>query len=870
MLKSTDGGATWTLRKIYQGAAGKDAANVWPVMAIDRGGNVHLAFSECDHDGTGINSHCVIKLMSSSDEGATWLDPVQVNNGQETRYAVEPWMVAGGPGIVDLVWYGADIDSSPQAAPWHVYFAQTRNALDSAPTFNQVQAVSQIVHNRDICLDGLGCTGDRHLAEYFTVAIDPDGNANIAFTDDVNNTSSFGGGEGRTWYTKQISGPSAYLPPPPLAVATFAPSIAIPMSSGRDEPNVWVDSHNCIFAAAIDGTSSAVARSTNNGASFGAMHPIGAVGVGPHGGDCDIITIPKPDGLRPDYVYTADLGVSSVHIGKSLDGGTTFAQPGMNGTAGEAAPSSDRMWYAWDRNVPNLGDQTIYLMDHEFTSEAIRFAALTNDFAWSVSVNAMTDPELLAPPGSTVPNTYPGPAFVSPATHMVHGLFAASNVKTNAEGPPFGKTPNAWEAVGAPPAATGLAPGPFTNYPIWKGLLDSPPTAPAAAISYGNSIANLWPAGAVDSAGNIYAVWSTNSARVNAVETGTSNPSTTFDIWLSASHDGGKTFYGPWKVSSGTGTSVFPWIAAGDAGRVDIVWYQSANIGPPLLASVTNPGALTGGSNNMPAGSTWNLMFAQSLNANSREPWFAVSQAGDHVMHTGSISTGGLTGVLGDRSLGDFFEVGIGPDGLANIAYTDTSVSPKVIAYARQNGGPRAVTNPSFATCVQSDPCLGGIVSRKTHGSAGAFDIDLPFTGNPGIECRSGGANGDHQFVFTFCVPVTVGSATISCGAVTNVSASGNQITVNVTGISNAQCCTVTLLGVSDGTNFGNVSVPVCFLLGDVNASGRVDSGDVSLVRQQTLQTITTSNFREDINASGRIDSGDVSIARQQTLTSLP
>jgi hypothetical protein len=56
----------------------------------------------------------------------------------------------------------------------------------------------------------------------------------------------------------------------------------------------------------------------------------------------------------------------------------------------------------------------------------------------------------------------------------------------------------------------------------------------------------------------------------------------------------------------------------------------------------------------------------------------------------------------------------------------------------------------------------------------------------------------------------------------------------------------------------------------DVNASGRVDAADVSAVRQQTLQPITTSNFRNDINTSGRIDAADVSIARQQTLTSLP
>jgi hypothetical protein len=59
-------------------------------------------------------------------------------------------------------------------------------------------------------------------------------------------------------------------------------------------------------------------------------------------------------------------------------------------------------------------------------------------------------------------------------------------------------------------------------------------------------------------------------------------------------------------------------------------------------------------------------------------------------------------------------------------------------------------------------------------------------------------------------------------------------------------------------------------LLGDVNASGRVDAADVSSVRQQTIQAVTTANFRNDPNTSGRIDAADVSVARQQTLTSLP
>ena len=94
---------------------------------------------------------------------------------------------------------------------------------------------------------------------------------------------------------------------------------------------------------------------------------------------------------------------------------------------------------------------------------------------------------------------------------------------------------------------------------------------------------------------------------------------------------------------------------------------------------------------------------------------------------------------------------------------------------------------------------------------------------------------------------------------------------MDLTGVANAQYVTITLNGVVDNLgNQGNIPGTFGVLLGDVNGSGRVDSGDVSLVRQQTLQTITTSNFRDDINTSGRIDAGDVSIARQQALTALP
>jgi hypothetical protein len=170
------------------------------------------------------------------------------------------------------------------------------------------------------------------------------------------------------------------------------------------------------------------------------------------------------------------------------------------------------------------------------------------------------------------------------------------------------------------------------------------------------------------------------------------------------------------------------------------------------------------------------------------------------------------------------------------------------------------------------------VVSRKTHGSAGTFDVDLPLTGNPGIECRSGGANGDYTLLFSFANPLTsvdTASVTNGTGSISSSNIDSNDAhnyIVNLTGVTNAQTITVSLSNVSDSAgNFSSaVSAQMGVLQGDVNASGRVDAADVSLVRQQTLQSVTISNFREDINASGRIDSADVSIARQQTLTSLP
>jgi hypothetical protein len=177
-----------------------------------------------------------------------------------------------------------------------------------------------------------------------------------------------------------------------------------------------------------------------------------------------------------------------------------------------------------------------------------------------------------------------------------------------------------------------------------------------------------------------------------------------------------------------------------------------------------------------------------------------------------------------------------------------------------------------FPTCQASPVQIVGVASRKTHGNAGTFDVNLP-----GVECRSGGANGNHTIIFTFAnvvtnvanAKITRGTGTISSSA---IGSDPHQYVVNLTGVANDQTISIGLTNVYDsaGNSTSVVSTQMDVLLGDVDATKLVDSGDVFLVRQQTGQTVNPSNFREDVNASGLIDSGDVFQTRQQTGTSLP
>jgi serine protease AprX len=174
--------------------------------------------------------------------------------------------------------------------------------------------------------------------------------------------------------------------------------------------------------------------------------------------------------------------------------------------------------------------------------------------------------------------------------------------------------------------------------------------------------------------------------------------------------------------------------------------------------------------------------------------------------------------------------------------------------------------------CPLPAPVPTFVASRKIHGTAGTFDIPLPLTGNPGIECRSGGVT---QVVLVFGQPVTFTGASVTSGTGTVSSTSGNgtnQAIINLTGVTNVQTITVSLLGVSFAAGGASADIPVSIgvLLGDVTANKVVSNTDVSGVKTQVAAPVTSSNFRNDVTANGVISNTDVSTTKTQVGTTLP
>jgi hypothetical protein len=173
--------------------------------------------------------------------------------------------------------------------------------------------------------------------------------------------------------------------------------------------------------------------------------------------------------------------------------------------------------------------------------------------------------------------------------------------------------------------------------------------------------------------------------------------------------------------------------------------------------------------------------------------------------------------------LADLLPAGSGWDLSMNTSSSALGISDNgvIVGTGIHNGATRAyamVPTLQFASAV----------SRKTHGTAGTFDIPLALTGMPGVECRRGSPAGNHTIVITFTNAVVSGNAAVTSGsgAVSGTPTfNGKTMTIGLTNVTDLQTITITLSNVTD--EFAQVMPASAFsvhmLIGDTNGKQERD-----------------------------------------------
>ena len=179
-------------------------------------------------------------------------------------------------------------------------------------------------------------------------------------------------------------------------------------------------------------------------------------------------------------------------------------------------------------------------------------------------------------------------------------------------------------------------------------------------------------------------------------------------MWVAWSSNGGPTWDGGGGTIAGSAarayevdasstaqTDVFPAIAAGDPGKVDVAWLRTNVIEPTDPLGKFDPGGCGGPGNGNPSFyppvCKWNLMAAQSLDLvdGPKQALWARTAVTAGPMHVGDICNLGIFCVdpTSNRNLLDFITETVDPiTGFAHIAYAD-DYKVKKLRVANQVGG---------------------------------------------------------------------------------------------------------------------------------------------------------------------------------------
>ena len=444
------------------------------------------------------------------------------------------------------------------------------------------------------------------------------------------------------------------------------------------------------------------------------------LGIAEGGGDVDI-ALNYPLSGTPNLALvslTLAPGVTGTH---STDRGDTFSQPNP---VVALIPVDDRQW------IDGIDAQTVYLNYHDvatFNIEVQRSndGGVTYVDGFGEAIDAQTFP---VAGGVTNTANIAGQIKVDrsscPSRGNLYQIFVApETVLENLSGALVFRSVYVGVSTDV---QLGLPVFTFTDHKVFTGPAD--PTQP------GGNNGNLFPALAVDNFGNLYAAWSDNS-----------------NIFYSFSTDLGTTWAPAINVTNMNAATagkanVFPWIAADTNGHVGIVWFGADRAGNSNDRTVMEPGhpasqgaACNSGSTCMQNWAKWNVYYAESVNGHDAAPTFVQSVISDHVIHRGTISTGGLGGGA-DRSLADLFQIAFDPQHSANVAFSDDH---KVSPLGPNNGA----DNPTTRRLIRAN--FTHQLIPTTTGSIVTTGFCAVGPGEPGPKMTGGGRLGaDVNFGF--------------------------------------------------------------------------------------------------------------------------
>jgi hypothetical protein len=383
----------------------------------------------------------------------------------------------------------------------------------------------------------------------------------------------------------------------------FTPGHVVDVQRLGAEPELHVDSQNNVYVTAPIGVQYAQSflwKSEDNGDSFDLLRGSPVIqrpNPGAGSGDATFTFLPPANGGEVDALVWSDLvNLAGLQNAATFDGGNTFPPEYWNEYATQ--PGADRQWLAgmkipgtettrvwqWYDQVDINGNSVIYTDDYGKT--------------W---VDGQRGDIGTGNPGNMVADPVNKKLYLTwgdgPSVMVANGGMDANDFKS-------------------------------------------------IKVAQGKSVATLFTVVDVDTAGNVYVVWSDGG-----------EPRNTF---LATSTDQGKTWSDPVTVNPPSQkTTLFPWIAAGDPGRVWVTWYGSSK--PEAAPDNRGP---------------WYAYASQSLNALSNKPKFKTVRVSDRINHDNEICLSGIgctAGQAEDRNMLDDFTADIDPQGMLHVAYNDTN-----------------------------------------------------------------------------------------------------------------------------------------------------------------------------------------------------